>query len=116
MWLADSGTTLLTDPLLTDRLMHLRRKAGPTPELPGPPDAVLLSHLHADHFHLPSLRTLPGEPLLIVPRGAAALRALRRAAPVLSAWATGRGEPDVRERQAAPVDITITLPGEVENS
>jgi L-ascorbate metabolism protein UlaG (beta-lactamase superfamily) len=67
MWLADSGTTLLTDPLLTDRLMHLRRKAGPTPELPGPPDAVLLSHLHADHFHLPSLRTLPGEPLLIVP-------------------------------------------------
>jgi L-ascorbate metabolism protein UlaG (beta-lactamase superfamily) len=72
MWLADSGTTLLTDPLLTDRLLHLRRKAGPTPELPGPPDAVLLSHLHADHCHLPSLRALPGEPLLIVPRGAAA--------------------------------------------
>jgi L-ascorbate metabolism protein UlaG (beta-lactamase superfamily) len=72
MWLADSGTTLLTDPLLTDRLLHLRRKAGPTPALPGPPDAVLLSHLHADHFHLPSLRALPGEPLLIMPRGAAA--------------------------------------------
>jgi 4-hydroxy-3-methylbut-2-enyl diphosphate reductase len=52
-----------------------------------------------------------------LPRGTAALRTLRRAAPVLSAWAAGRGEePDVRERQAAPVDITITLPGEVENS
>jgi 4-hydroxy-3-methylbut-2-en-1-yl diphosphate reductase len=54
-----------------------------------------------------------------LPRGTAALRALRRAAPVLSAWAAGRGETDetdVRERQAAPVDITITLPGEVENS
>jgi L-ascorbate metabolism protein UlaG (beta-lactamase superfamily) len=72
MWLADSGTTLLTDPLLSDRLLHLRRMAGPTPTLPGAPDAVLLSHLHADHFHLPSLRAVPGEALLIVPRGAAA--------------------------------------------
>jgi len=51
-----------------------------------------------------------------LPRGTAALRSLRRAAPVLSAWAAGRGTSDVRERQAAPVDITITLPGEVENS
>ena len=71
MWLADSGAALLTDPLLTDRLAHLRRMAGPTPALPGPPDAILLSHLHADHFHLPSLRAVPGEPALVVPRGAA---------------------------------------------
>lgn len=82
MWLADSGMTLLTDPLLTDRLIHLRRRAGGTPELVGAPDAVLLSHLHADHFHLPSLRAVPGEPLFIVPRGAAGLiaRGLGRAA------------------------------------
>jgi L-ascorbate metabolism protein UlaG (beta-lactamase superfamily) len=70
VWLADSGTTLLTDPVLTDRVAHLRRMAGPAPRLPGPPDAVLLSHLHADHFHVASLRSLPGKPLLIVPRGA----------------------------------------------
>ena len=70
MWLADSGTTLLTDPVLTGRVAHLRRMAGPPPRLPGPPDAVLLSHLHADHFHLASLRIVPGEPRLIVPRGA----------------------------------------------
>ncbi|WP_305782402.1 MBL fold metallo-hydrolase [Symbioplanes lichenis] len=69
MWLADSGVSLLTDPLLTDRLFHLRRMAGPTPALPGAPDAVLVSHLHADHFHLPSLKTVPGSPLLVVPRG-----------------------------------------------
>ena len=72
MWLSDSGAALLTDPLLADRLVHLRRMAGATPSLPGAPDGVLLSHLHADHFHLPSLRAVPGEPPLIVPRGAAA--------------------------------------------
>jgi L-ascorbate metabolism protein UlaG (beta-lactamase superfamily) len=71
-WLADSGTTLLTDPVLTGRVAHLRRMVGPIPRLPGPPDAVLLSHLHADHFHLASLRLVPGTPPLIVPRGAAA--------------------------------------------
>jgi L-ascorbate metabolism protein UlaG (beta-lactamase superfamily) len=71
MWLADSGVTLLTDPLLTDRVVHLRRRAGAAPELPAAPDAVLVSHLHADHCHLPSLRAVPGEPLLVVPRGSA---------------------------------------------
>jgi L-ascorbate metabolism protein UlaG (beta-lactamase superfamily) len=70
VWLADSGTTLLTDPLLTNRLAHLKRMAGPIPSLPGEPDAVLLSHLHADHFHVASLRSLPGAPRLVVPRGA----------------------------------------------
>jgi L-ascorbate metabolism protein UlaG (beta-lactamase superfamily) len=77
VWLEDSGVRLLTDPLLTDRLAHLRRLAGPTPTLPGAPDAVLLSHLHPDHVHLPSLRLLPGAPTLVVPRGAAAFVADR---------------------------------------
>jgi L-ascorbate metabolism protein UlaG (beta-lactamase superfamily) len=72
VWLDDSGVSLLTDPVLTDRVAHLKRMAGPTPRLPAAPDAVLLSHLHADHFHLASLRLVPGSPALIVPRGAAA--------------------------------------------
>jgi L-ascorbate metabolism protein UlaG (beta-lactamase superfamily) len=82
MWLEDSGVRLLTDPLLTDRLAHLRRMAGTAPTLPCAPDAVLLSHLHADHFHLPSLRRVPGAPILIVPRGARAFvaKGLGRAA------------------------------------
>jgi L-ascorbate metabolism protein UlaG (beta-lactamase superfamily) len=75
VWLADSGVRLLTDPVLTGRLAHLRRMAGPAPCLPGPPDAILLSHLHADHFHVASLRAVPGEPVLVVPRGAAAFAA-----------------------------------------
>jgi 4-hydroxy-3-methylbut-2-enyl diphosphate reductase len=61
----------------------------------------------------------PAHPLVslgTLPRGSRALRMLRRVAPVLSAWAAGQGDADVRERQAAHVvDITITLPGEVEN-
>jgi 4-hydroxy-3-methylbut-2-en-1-yl diphosphate reductase len=59
----------------------------------------------------------PAHPLVSVgtiPRGTAALRSLRRVAPVLTAWAAGQGDPDGPERQAGPVDIVITLPGEVE--
>jgi L-ascorbate metabolism protein UlaG (beta-lactamase superfamily) len=70
MSLIDAGVHLLTDPLLTMRLFHLRRIAGDLPVLPAAPDAILISHLHADHFHLPSIKLVPGEPALIVPRGA----------------------------------------------
>ncbi|MGW1769679.1 MBL fold metallo-hydrolase [Streptomyces sp. NPDC002073] len=74
----DSGVRLLTDPLFARRLAHLRRRAGPVP----PPaaavaDAVLVSHLHADHLHLPSLARLAPGTRLLVPRGA------RRAVPAL---------------------------------
>jgi 4-hydroxy-3-methylbut-2-en-1-yl diphosphate reductase len=60
----------------------------------------------------------PTHPLVSVgtiPRGTRALRSLRRAAPVLTAWAAGQNHPDGHERQAVPIDIMITLPGEVEN-
>jgi L-ascorbate metabolism protein UlaG (beta-lactamase superfamily) len=72
----DCGTTILTDPLLRDRLAHLRRRRGPTPRLAAVPDAVVISHLHADHCDLVSLRRLPPTTRLIVPRGAGAF--LRR--------------------------------------
>jgi L-ascorbate metabolism protein UlaG (beta-lactamase superfamily) len=68
------GERFLTDPLLRDRIAHLRRHAG-TSQLPdGPPiTAVLISHLHHDHLDLPSLRKLPLGTLLVVPRGAGRL-------------------------------------------
>ena len=67
------GVRLLTDPVLRDRLLHLRRHATtPAREVVERIDAVLISHLHSDHLDLPSLRSVGGDPPLIVPRGAGA--------------------------------------------
>ena len=72
----DSGVRLLTDPVLTGRLAHLRRRRGLNPGISARnADAALISHLHADHLHLRSLRQLPARTLLVVPRGAVALLA-----------------------------------------
>jgi L-ascorbate metabolism protein UlaG (beta-lactamase superfamily) len=68
------GIRLLTDPLLRRRVMHLQRK-GMTlePDLLEQIDAVLISHLHWDHLHLPSLRGFDPHTRLVVPVGSASL-------------------------------------------
>jgi L-ascorbate metabolism protein UlaG (beta-lactamase superfamily) len=70
------GARLLTDPVVRDRVLHLRRRR-PMPRLPERLDAVLLSHLHYDHTDLPSLRRLGPQLRVLAPRGAGAW--LRRA-------------------------------------
>ena len=66
----DGDTTVLFDPVLTARLGHLRRVRGPVPAPHAAhADFVLISHLHADHAHLPSLRLIPASAVLIVPAG-----------------------------------------------
>ncbi|MEU6143760.1 MBL fold metallo-hydrolase [Streptomyces sp. NPDC047081] len=76
----DSDVRVLTDPLFARRLAHLRRRRGALP----PPGAVradlaLVSHLHADHLHVPSLERLAEGTRLLVPRGAPrAVPGLRR--------------------------------------
>lgn len=71
------GTRLLTDPLLRNRIAHLRRQGKPLdrerPLEERGVDAVLISHLHWDHLDLPSLRRLGHGTRLIVPRGAGTL-------------------------------------------
>ncbi len=63
---------ILTDPVLSDRVLHLRRRnfSGRAWLSQQPkPDIILLSHLHLDHLHIPSLKRLPRDVPLIVPRG-----------------------------------------------
>jgi L-ascorbate metabolism protein UlaG (beta-lactamase superfamily) len=72
----DDRGSILTDPVLTASLLHLHRRAGQAPRSSlRRVDAVVISHLHADHLHLPSLALLdPGTPVLL-PRGSARLLA-----------------------------------------
>src|SRR4029078_1108597 len=65
------GFRVLTDPILTSRVVHPRRRvAVPTID---PVDVVLISHLHMDPLHLRSLRTVTQGARVIAPAGAAKL-------------------------------------------
>ena len=68
------GVRVLTDPVLTHRVAHLSRpgRADPPPDA-ARADVVVVSHLHADHLHLPSLRRLDPATRLVVPVGASAV-------------------------------------------
>jgi L-ascorbate metabolism protein UlaG (beta-lactamase superfamily) len=64
-----AGRRVLTDPVLGDRLLHLRRHSPPITAALGELDCVLISHLHHDHLDPASLRKLPGETIAVVPAG-----------------------------------------------
>ncbi len=67
----------MTDPLLRNRVGPLVRIAGSaSPPAIGRLDAILLSHMHADHTDPRSLRAIPRRVPVLAPRGAA--RFLRR--------------------------------------
>ncbi len=69
-----SGTRVLTDPMLRSRAGFLRRHpAGVSPASYADIDLVLISHLHRDHLDLASLRLLPPQTPVVVPRGAGAI-------------------------------------------
>lgn len=95
-----AGRTVLTDPLLATTVGLLRRVV-PLPDAAtwAGVDLVLISHLHGDHLHLPSLRTLGTGTRILVPRGA-------------GHWLRGRGFPDVGELSAGETisdgDLRIT--------
>jgi L-ascorbate metabolism protein UlaG (beta-lactamase superfamily) len=72
------GARVLTDPVLRDRVLFLRRQPPPPDwELLASPDLVLISHAHHDHLDLHSLRQVAGESRVVAPPGAG--RLLRRA-------------------------------------
>ncbi len=94
-----AGRTVLTDPVLTPSIGPLRRVVPPPDAASwAGVDLVLLSHLHGDHLHLPSLRLL-GDTRMVVPRGA-------------GAWLRGKGFAHVEELAPGETlrdgDLTIT--------
>lgn len=64
------GERILTDPALTRRLAHLERRVPvPSDDAVADIDTVLLSHVHMDHLHRPSLARV-GDARVVVPAGA----------------------------------------------
>jgi L-ascorbate metabolism protein UlaG (beta-lactamase superfamily) len=72
-----ANVRVLTDPLLRQRVVHIRRHAPPPrDEALDRLDALLVSHAHHDHLDPPSLRRLSCECPVLVPRGSGGI--LRR--------------------------------------
>ena len=79
------GVRLLTDPIMRGRIGPLVRVARPVAgDAARGIDAVLISHLHADHADGRSLRMLAPGTLVIAPQGA-------------GGWLRGQGMSNVRE-------------------
>jgi L-ascorbate metabolism protein UlaG (beta-lactamase superfamily) len=72
------GVRLLTDPLLRNRVAHLRRAVAVDAKALRGIDAILISHAHYDHLDLPSLEKLGKKLPVIVPRGLGGLLRKRR--------------------------------------
>jgi L-ascorbate metabolism protein UlaG (beta-lactamase superfamily) len=64
------GVRLVTDPLLRRRVAFLQRAEAVDIGTIGDVDAVLISHVHYDHFDVPSLRLFSRSTPFIVPSGA----------------------------------------------
>jgi L-ascorbate metabolism protein UlaG (beta-lactamase superfamily) len=77
------GVRLLTDPLLRNRVAHLRRSSQVSARSLRGVDAVLVSHAHYDHLDLPSLERLGKKMPIVVPRGLGGLLRKRRFESVL---------------------------------
>jgi L-ascorbate metabolism protein UlaG (beta-lactamase superfamily) len=70
------GLTLITDPVLRRRIMHLRRREPVDARRFREIDGVLISHVHYDHLDAASLRLLKTDVPVVAPARSAGL--LRR--------------------------------------
>jgi L-ascorbate metabolism protein UlaG (beta-lactamase superfamily) len=69
-----AGLTIAFDPMLGHWIGGVRRAVAPGLAATDLSDVglILISHRHADHLHLPTLRRLPRTATVVVPTGAAA--------------------------------------------
>ena len=68
------GVKLVTDPVLRNRVVHLRRHVPDHGRsITEGVDAVLISHLHFDHLDIPTLKRFDRDVRVIVPDGAGPL-------------------------------------------
>jgi L-ascorbate metabolism protein UlaG (beta-lactamase superfamily) len=82
------GLRVLTDPVLRDRVGPLTRIVPSVePEAAERIDAILLSHLHADHADVPSLKRISRSAAVLAPHGA-------------GRWLTRRGVSNVQQMRA----------------
>jgi L-ascorbate metabolism protein UlaG (beta-lactamase superfamily) len=72
------GARVLTDPVLRNRVAHLKRTTSVDASSLRGVDAVLISHAHYDHLDLPSLEKLGKAVPVVVPRGLGGLLRKRR--------------------------------------
>jgi L-ascorbate metabolism protein UlaG (beta-lactamase superfamily) len=96
------GARLITDPVLRNRVGPLTRiVAGPAASASEGVDAILLSHLHADHADAASLRQVGRETPVIAPTGA-------------GRWVAAAGMRSVRElgvgetTEVGPLSVSAT--------
>lgn len=99
------GFRILTDPVLTQRLAHLRRRT-PVPTV-APADVVLISHVHMDHLHLRSLKPVAAGARVIVPAGGERLVAAVRSASVTRVTAGQRITLRPESERAAAIEIDV---------
>ena len=97
-----AGVRLLTDPLLRNRVAHLRRAGKVDPGALRGIDAVLISHLHYDHLDLPSLERLGRNMPVVAPHGSGAL--IRRKAGISNVIELHAGE----QIQIGSLSVTAT--------
>ncbi len=81
LWLEYAGATFLIDPMFGDKSVHppisnsgneLRNPLVPLPGAPDPwlaPDAVLVTHLHRDHWDEAAIRALPKASAILCQKG-----------------------------------------------